>query len=228
MEKQKVLREAYKLLSKEVQFLGKIPRISQTYFVERFLRMPGVYVMFEEGELRSGSGEGLRVVRIGRTKKQTLSKRLSLHTKGGHRASVLRKHIGMALMKKNPELFVETWGGTKEPPQLKQNPVLRQREKQLEENVTRYIEKHFLFLPLVVQDYNTREILERELTALFSNYYESVDPPSAGWLGRWTEDDKIVRSGIWNVHNVDMYGDWKLALELLEKAINETLNLRSW
>jgi len=69
----------------------------------------GVYFFFEPGEMRSTSGSGMRVVRIGMHalkagSKTTLWKRLSQHQGtqksggGNHRGSVFRLHVGTALI----------------------------------------------------------------------------------------------------------------------------------
>jgi hypothetical protein len=81
----------------------------------------GVYFFFEDGEVRSDSGVGPRVVRVGThaltaTSRTTLWNRLSQHrgvTKtgaGNHRGSIFRLIVGEALSKRAPSFGVETWG----------------------------------------------------------------------------------------------------------------------
>jgi len=69
----------------------------------------GVYFFFEQGEMRSDSGAGLRIVRVGThaltaNSKSTLWKRLGQHkgTKtgaGNHRGSIFRLIVGTARLR---------------------------------------------------------------------------------------------------------------------------------
>src|SRR4051812_16188490 len=81
----------------------------------------GVYFIFEPNETRVNSGSGPRVVRVGThalrdTSNTRLWTRLKQHrgrsrTRGGnHRGSIFRLLIGLALMAKEPALFIPTWG----------------------------------------------------------------------------------------------------------------------
>jgi hypothetical protein len=79
----------------------------------------GVYFFFEQGETRTGSGMGLRVVRVGTHavacgSKATLWSRLRTHKGttnlgGNHRGSVFRLLVGSALASKDMRLAVPTW-----------------------------------------------------------------------------------------------------------------------
>lgn len=81
----------------------------------------GVYFFFEEGEQKTGSGEGPRVVRVGTHAltsgaKTKLWNRLSQHrgsarTGGGnHRGSIFRLLVGEALGNRDPAPGLESWG----------------------------------------------------------------------------------------------------------------------
>jgi len=45
-----------------------------------------------------------------------------------------------------------------------------------------------------------RGVVERNAIALLSNYEleEAIDPPSEGWLRRFSGRPRVVRSGLWN------------------------------
>ncbi len=44
-----------------------------------------------------------------------------------------------------------------------------------------------------------RGYIERNAIALLSNWKrQSVDPPSPGWLGHYSDREKVRQSGIWN------------------------------
>jgi len=174
----------------------------------------GVYFFFEQGEIRSGSGSGLRVVRVGThaitgRSKTTLWNRLSQHRGaenlgGNHRASVFRKLVGRALTARYSNLAVPTWG-------INSSAALsiRVAERPLEEEVSRYISA-MPFLWLSVEDSpspsSRRALIERNSIALLSNATLGVnaeaDPPSSTWLGLDCPHTDVRESGLWNSRHV--------------------------
>jgi hypothetical protein len=173
----------------------------------------GVYFFFEDGELRSGSGEGPRVVRIGTHAlkaggKTSIWNRLSQHrgplkTGGGnHRGSIFRLHVGTALKKREhwTEDAAEEWGiGSS------RGRAVRDRERPLEVAVSKHI-RQMPFLWLCVNDEPgpgcMRGWIERNAIGLLSGFHEVIDPPSTGWLGHWADREDIRCSGLWNVNHV--------------------------
>jgi hypothetical protein len=64
------------------------------------------------------------------------------------------------------------------------------------------------FLWLLVQDEagprSLRGFIERHSIALLSNYGNPpLDPPSAHWLGRYSDREPVRNSGLWNSRHVD-------------------------
>ncbi len=192
----------------------------------------GVYFFFEEGEFRSTSGNGLRVVRVGTHALNTgscttLWNRLKTHRGsvinggGNHRGSVFRHHVGTALANFNhwPADVNLTWPrGSSAPPEI------RQKEIPYEKQVSDIIGK-MPFLWLEVDDLpgpsSIRGFIERNSIALLSNFYAEdspIDPPDTLWLGKFTGHQAIRRSGLWNVNHVsELYsGDF---LDLFQKLI---------
>ena len=122
----------------------------------------GVYFFFEPGELRSTSGEGPRVVRVGTHalkagSKSTLWKRLRQHRGtnsgayaggGNHRGSIFRGHVGYALMSRDewPAEVTSEWsqGSTAD-------QELRLCELPLERKVSAHI-RTMPFLWIAVED----------------------------------------------------------------------------
>ena len=116
----------------------------------------GVYFFFEDGEKRSDTGNGPRVVRVG-THALTLGSgtklwtRLSQHrgqTKSGsgnHRGSIFRLIVGAALIKKLG-LNSSTWGVGSSA-----NKTIREGEVGLERKVSEII-GNMRFLWLVIED----------------------------------------------------------------------------
>jgi hypothetical protein len=157
----------------------------------------GIYLFFEPGQVRRTSGSGLRVVRVGTHavaagSRSTLWGRLHAHqgqlSSGGgqHRASVLRRHGGSALMRHDvwPAAMASQW-------QVSQSASreVRLRGHPLEIAVSRYIGT--MPLPwLAVENEpgpdSLRGHLERHTIALLSNYArDPIDPPTTDWLGRY-------------------------------------------
>ncbi len=170
----------------------------------------GVYLIFENGETRSGSGTGPRVVRVGTHglgagSKGTLWDRLSQHrgsaSGGNQRGSILRRHIGAALMEAGAIAAVPGWraGSTAVPEQ-------RAAERDAEAAVSRAIgEMRFLWLRVddPAGPDSERGYIERNSIALLSGpAARALDPPSARWLGRHASAPEIRESGLWNVQHV--------------------------
>jgi hypothetical protein len=172
----------------------------------------GIYFFFEDGEQRTDSGAGARVVRVGThalksTSGTTLWGRLRQHrgvarTRGGnHRGSVFREHVGHALTRRTPDLACATWGDGASAPK-----AVREAEQYLEFMVSEVIGRMpFLWLGVGEIDggHAARCYLERHAVALLSNYRKAViDPPSEGWLGRHCPNEKVQHSGLWNADYV--------------------------
>ena len=171
----------------------------------------GVYFFFQDGENRSGSGEGQRVVRIGThglkaVSKSTLWSRLSQHRgslKGGgnQRGSVFRRHVGRALMGSGLTQTISGWetGSSASAAQ-------RHAERPAEEEVSKVIRSMSL-LYLRIDDEpgpgSERGYVERNaISLLTSPDAKAFDPPSHAWLGRHAPSPKIRTSGLWNVNHV--------------------------
>lgn len=172
----------------------------------------GVYFFMEEGEDRTGTGNGARIVRVGTHALKTGSKtklwtRLKQHkgvtsTGGGnHRGSIFRKIVGAASIQKKG-LDHPTWGEGDTAPR-----EVRQSELCLERTVSKHIGA-MSFLWLAIEDEpgpeSQRGYIERNAIALISNFGKHpIDPPSPSWLGRHCDREKVRASGLWNSNHVD-------------------------
>jgi hypothetical protein len=181
----------------------------------------------EEGENRSHSGTGLRIVRVGThaLKKDSETKlwtRLSQHrgqekTGGGnHRGSIFRLIVGTAIVAHSGQNF-PSWGEGNNAP-----ADVRATEFALECEVSKVIGA-MPFLWLAVEDEpgadSLRGYFERNAIALLSNSgKDSLDPPSTGWLGRSCNRERVRRAGLWNSNHVDEAYDPKF-LKRMERFI---------
>ena len=172
----------------------------------------GVYFFFEDGEDRSNSGEGSRVVRVGTHALKSgsgtsLWTRLSQHRgvaksrSGNHRGSIFRLIVGSALVTRD-DGECATWGVGSSAPRS-----TRQQETWLEQRVSEAIGS-MRVLWLDVADppgpESLRGFIERNSIALLSNYRKpAVDAPSEGWLGRSSDRERVRESGLWNSNHVD-------------------------
>ena len=180
----------------------------------------GVYFFFEPGEMRSDSGTGLRVVRVGAhaliAKSQTsLWNRLSQHrgvqkTGGGnHRGSIFRL---IAMKRRDQRDEPNSWGvgsdsGTAAKRLNMERTAIRDSELAQEQAVSRHI-GNMPFLWLDIADRpgpkSLRGRIEGDSIALLSNYHRGrLDPPSSCWLGKYSDRDRVCRSGLWNSNHVD-------------------------
>ena len=200
----------------------------------------GLYFFFERGEMRSGSGAGLRVVRVGthalkEGSKSTLWGRLSQHRGtvrnggGNHRGSIFRLLVGIALASRCGIPLPRSWGeggdpGTAASRLGMERAEVKRSEAELEALVSRYIgAMPFLFLGVKDEPgpASDRGFIERNAIALLSAYPKaSPDPASTGWLGCSSGRERVCLSGLWNNNHVDEAYDPSF-LDLMEMRINQ-------
>jgi len=171
----------------------------------------GVYFFREPGEIRTDTGDGLRIVRVGThaLKSGSATKlwtRLSQHkgvvkTGGGnHRGSIFRLIVGTALIDRDG-LNYPTWGSGSSAPR-----GIRDGEQVLEQAVSSEIGgMPFLWLGIVDEagPNSLRGYIERNSIALLSNCgKEPLDEPSTDWLGHASNRKLVRQSGLWNSNHV--------------------------
>lgn len=188
----------------------------------------GVYFFREIGEERSDTGDGPRIVRVGThaTKagaSSTLWQRLRTHRGtvhpygGNHGSSIFRGHVGKSLIRRD-DLTCPSWGRYRPT-----KPYDIDAEATVERKVSDAIGA-IPFLWLAVTDEpgprTLRAYIERNAIALLSNYRKpQLDPPSRRWLGRWRDQKRVEKSGLWNSNHVDEKYDPGF-LEVLESHVD--------
>lgn len=188
----------------------------------------GIYFFLEDGETRSHSGSGPRVVRVGTHalkagSRTTLWKRLSQHKGvarsggGNHRGSIFRLIVGTALIERDG-LVSGSWDDR----QSTAPREVRHAEQEIEKLVTGVIgAMPFLWLDVgdIAGADSERGIIERGSIALLSNWQkEPLDPPSDSWLGNHCNRERVRRSGLWNSNHVDEAYD-RGFLDVLESRV---------
>ena len=184
----------------------------------------GVYFFFEDGENRSQSGTGRRVVRVGThaltlRALSTIWERLSQHrgvvrTGGGnHRGSIFRLLMGKALAHRGDLALPQSWGVAGDHGKAARRfgvdrATIKKNEAALEALVSEYVGA-MPFLWLNVDDEpgpaSERDVVEQNAIALLSGGGDGrppIDPPSEDWLGSFSDRDPVRRSGLWNNRHV--------------------------
>lgn len=172
-----------------------------------------VHFFHEPGEVRTESGTGPRIVRVGTHalkagSRTTLWRRLKQHKGtvrsggGNHRGSIFRLIVGAALISRDG-LGCPTWGSSRGGVSRE----FRARELELERAVSEEIGA-MPFLWLAIKDDagpdSRRGYIERNSIALLSNRgREAIDPPSSAWLGYLCDREKVQKSGLWNSNHVE-------------------------
>src|SRR5690606_29719825 len=183
----------------------------------------GVYFFFEPGELRTGSGSGSRVVRVGThaiagNSSTRLWQRLSQHRgtaaggAGNHRGSIFRLLVGSAIKSARDIEAPASWGTGADPGAAARRlgssrEAVLESERDLEIEVSRNIgAMSVVWLPLddPPSPASGRALVEQACIALLSDFdKQPIDPPSPQWLGHHSDRGRVRRSGLWNNRHVD-------------------------
>lgn len=206
------LKEFYSILGRLKRALGGARTLGEC---SGRLNWPqrGVYFFMEDGEQRSDSGSGPRIVRVGTHALKsgsgtTLWNRLSQHRGqvrsggGNHRGSIFRLIVGTALIARD-DLSCPSWDNRRSSAPAD----VRAGETELERAVSKTIgAMRFVWLPIEDEagPGSARGDIERNAIALLSNYSKTpLDPPSPHWLGHHCNRPRIRESGLWNANHVD-------------------------
>jgi len=190
------VKEYLKLTLELYSFQIKWPRYNYLT-AGRELPRNGIYFFFEKSEKVDQKVE--RIVRVGTHKaderfrgriRQHYGNRNSLMGNGN--ASVFRKHIGGALLRRD-KLHDERLGEW-----LKQGG---RTFPEIEARVSGCLRNTFTFCCFPVEGQAERLLLERGLIALLAKH--PLGRPSADWLGKYAHEQKIGRSGLWNSQQLD-------------------------
>jgi len=222
------LENLYDLLRKLKRGIGGTRCMSQCNGQQPWPRS-GVYFFFEPREYRSRATE-LRVVRVGthavsRGSKATLWNRLRTHRGtsdglGNHRSSIFRLHMGAALAARDPRLAVSSWSVGQAA-----DAEVRKKEERLERAVSEHIgEMEILWVAINDEPSpsSDRAYIERNVIGLLVGRTGPADLPSHDWLGRYSPEERIVKSGLWNLDFLD-YSYSPNFLEILHEYVFATI-----
>lgn len=176
-------------------------------FDEESIPKNGIYILFEKGEHAHNAD---RIVRVGtHTGIDQLRSRLKQHFLNENKdRSIFRKNIGRALLNKQHDSFLKSWELDLTTRQAKENyssHIDFKRQKEVEKQVTAYIQKNFSFAVFEFNDKSRRLDMESKIISTISLCKECC--PSTHWLGHFSPKKKIQESGLWLVNEL-----WKTPL----------------
>jgi len=171
-------------------------------FDESKMPQNGIYILFEKGEMAHDTE---RIVRVGtHTGNGRLTSRLQEHfLKEKKDRSIFRKNIGRAILSKSNDDFLEQWNWdlTTRENKNKFLPLLDiEKQKQIEKEVTAYIQEHFSFIVFEVPSKDERLELESKIISTVSLCRNCK--ASSTWLGNSSPIKRIRESGLWLVQGL--------------------------
>lgn len=171
-------------------------------FNENEIPENGIYILFEEGEK---AHKGDRIVRIGtHTGKNQLISRLKQHFLNENKdRSIFRKNIGRAILNRKKDPFLEKWEldlTTKQAKDKFLSSINLEKQKQIEKEVTKYIQENFSFVVFPIEDKEKRLDMEAKIISTISLCKDCK--PSRNWFGLFSPKEKIKKSGLWLINEL--------------------------
>jgi hypothetical protein len=162
----------------------------------------GIYILFESEEHAHGTN---RIVRVGtHTGDKQLRSRLYQHfVKENKDRSIFRKNIGRTILRKSNDDFLRIWEidlTTSEAKRKYANTVDQNKQKNIERQVTEYIQNNFSFVVFPVAERANRLYWEAKIISTISLC--SNCGPSKNWIGLYSPKAKIRESGLWLVNEL--------------------------
>ncbi len=194
-----------------------------TYPFEEFLdKIPsnGIYLKFEKGEMFQGFD---RIVRVGTdTGENQLHSRLFQHFENeNQRRSIFRKNIGRCFLNRDNNPYLKNWDldiTSKVDKEKNLKFIDLSFEKQIEKEISNYIQSNFSFCVIKVENKHDRLFWESKIIATLAH---SGIFPSADWLGNYSPKSKIKEYGLWQVQGINKPQLTLNEFQKLEKIIFE-------
>jgi hypothetical protein len=218
--------------------LDQLPILSYP-FDRKQLPRNGIYFLYEKGEIWGHGGTRSRIVRIGTHRGSNFQSRIGEHfllneskmdfdeskPKPSDR-SILRKHIGRALLNREGDDYLDVWEKSFIP-KKNRDRFKRQRdmkkEKKLEALISDILRTQFSFRFIIVEDQATRMGCRGLEGALISTVAQcGLCEPSARWLGRYSPKRQIRESGLWLVNCLGEPGLDESGKKIFAQALEAT------
>lgn len=178
------------------KYVNELPRYSYP-FDSSALPDNGVYVCFEKGEKYKNWD---RIVRIGtHTGDNNLPSRLEQHFISQNKdRSIFIKNIGRALLNESNDLFLDDWNidlTTKAAREKYVTKIDMKKLHEIERQASEYIRGNISFVVLPIDGKEERLAYESFLIRAISSSKDFK--PSGNWLGLYSPEEKIRKSGLW-------------------------------
>lgn len=157
----------------------------------------GIYIMFEKGERYKNWD---RIVRVGTcTGEDNLSSRLEQHFVFQNKdRSIFIKNIGRAILNKEKDNFLSVWNldfTTRAAREEYADSVDFEKIARIEKAASEYIRNNISFVVLPIDKKDERLSYEKFLISSVSANIKCS--PSENWLGNYSPEEKIRKSGMW-------------------------------
>lgn len=191
------VEELHILFNKKKRF--KFPFEEQ----ENLIPKNGIYILFEKGEKFKDLD---RIVRIGsHTGDNQLISRLRQHfLLENKNRSIFRKNIGRCILEKDNSLYKNNWELDTTSRIDREKNLWKldvEFEIEIEKKISEIIQKNFSFCVIEVNNKTKRLDFEKKLISTFGSSNQLI--PSENWLGYHSPKEKILKSGLWQVNNLD-------------------------
>ncbi|MGC8657117.1 MAG: hypothetical protein ACP5UL_05175 [Thermoplasmata archaeon] len=218
--------------------LESLPLIMFPFKLEQ-LPDNGIYFFYEDGEIWGHGENKMKIVRIGTHKQGNFKSRISEHfllneslmnfSKDNRKPSdrsIFRKNIGRALFNKDKDDYLQVWDidfTEKDNRELCGSRRDIEKEKKIEEAITKIIREKFSFRFIILSSESERmgkDGIEKHLIGTVANC--ELCKPSPSWLGNYSPKYKIRESGLWLEHHIKANPISEKEKEIILKAIKET------
>lgn len=218
--------------------LDALPVFSHPFDVAK-LPNKGIYFFYEKGEY-CGHGTGSpRIVRVGTHRGGNFRSRIAydhynlrerkmetLDQQRPHDRSIVRCHIGRALLNRARDPYLAVWKmdfTTRKIRDAKRHLLDLNKEMVIEKEVTQILRQEFSFRFVEIADQIQRMGKEGLEGALIGTLVRCPQcTPSDGWLGLAHPEPKIRESGVWNIKLLEHAPLSSVEMGLLTAAIERT------
>lgn len=169
-------------------------------YQEKQMPNNGIYVVFESGEAAHNTD---RIVRIGSHRSQgRLPGRIRDHFSPDKDSSIFRKHIGRCILRARNDPFLKEWNKNRKKliEAGLEETIDFERLERIEQEVSAYITANMSFAVIEAESKPERLAKELEMIATVARCADCA--PSKNWLGLHHCNDKIRKSGLWNIEGV--------------------------
>lgn len=184
------------------EWLNALPK-SRFPFDDNRIPANGIYILFEKGESAHGTS---RIVRVGtHIGENQLLSRLNQHFAVPNKdRSIFRKNIGRSILYKRRDYgFLKFWNldfTSRRSREKFYRAAAFRKQALVEKAISSFLRENFSFVTFPVDERRVRLSLESKIISTVSLCGECSASPH--WLGRYSPVEKIRKSGLWLVNEL--------------------------